>query len=96
MFAVNGMSLAKAMLTMATASGPLLEEFSIAPRIDKSSDSALESAVKNIIKQMIQFHPGDRLSMEEVVQKLTEVIAQHAPHVIATPASAPAGNCHNS
>ena len=48
------------------------------PTIDKPSDSALESAIKNIVKRMIQLCPADRISITEVANELS-ALRQVAP-----------------
>ena len=40
-------------------------------RIDQPSDSPLETSLKSIIKDMIQFNPLDRLPIGEVVERLS-------------------------
>ena len=44
-----------------------------APRIDKSNDSAKEKAIKNIISQMLQFEPANRINAAQVVDRLLEL-----------------------
>ena len=44
-----------------------------APRIDKSSDSAKKKAIKNIISQMLQFEPANRITAAQVVDRLLEL-----------------------
>ena len=41
--------------------------------IDKSSDTDIVSRVKDIIKKMIVYEPADRLSMNKVVSRLSEI-----------------------
>ena len=45
----------------------------ITVNIDKPSDSDLVSRVKDIIKKMIVYKPADRISMDEVVARLSEI-----------------------
>ena len=44
-----------------------------APRIHKSSDSAKEKAIKNIISKMLQFEPANRITAAEVVDRLSKL-----------------------
>ena len=46
-----------------------------APRIEKSSDSVTESAIKKVISQMLQFEPANRITAKEVVKRLTKLKA---------------------
>ena len=41
--------------------------------IDKASDTDLVSRVKDIIKKMIVYQPADRISMNDVVARLSEI-----------------------
>ena len=43
------------------------------PCIDQSSDSAKEKAIKNIISQMLQFEPANRITATQVVDRLSEL-----------------------
>ena len=45
----------------------------ITVNIDKPSDTNLVSRVKDIIKKMIVYNPADRISMNEVVARLSEI-----------------------
>ena len=44
--------------------------------IDKPSDCELASHVKKVIKEMIKYNPADRISMNEVVARLQDVLAR--------------------
>ena len=66
----NGQSLANAMMELSkkwTAVG--------APRIDKRSDTTTEREIKNIIMQMLQFEPDNRITAVQVIGRLTGVKA---------------------
>ena len=43
------------------------------PDIDKPSDTQMERAIKNIIKDMLEVEPEDRPTISDVVRRLTEV-----------------------
>ena len=45
----------------------------LAPRIDKSSDSTNEKAIKSIISQMLQFEPANRITAAQVVDRLSKL-----------------------
>ena len=47
--------------------------------IDKPTDIPLETAIKAVIKGMIQTRPADRMSMGEVVSKFAELRSQYKP-----------------
>ena len=49
------------------------------PDIDKPTDTPLETAIKAVIKGMIQIRPADRMSMGEVVSKFAELRSQYKP-----------------
>ena len=44
-----------------------------APVIEKSSDSTKEKAIKNIISQMLQLEPADRITTAQAVDRLSEL-----------------------
>ena len=48
-------------------------EVHVAPRIDKSSDSVTERAIKSVILQMLQSEPSNRITAAEVVKELTKL-----------------------
>ena len=50
--------------------------------IDNPNDSPLESAIKQIIKKMIQFRPADRINITEVVNELSALRVE-APTEVA-------------
>ena len=72
---VNGMSLGHAMREMQSRFGSTWSGF--VPNIDKPSDSPLETAIKGIIKGMIQTQPADRIKIAEVVDRLAELQVQY-------------------
>ena len=67
-FPVEGTPIGRALYEMNTGSG---RHFTI--NIDKPSDTDLVSRVKDIIKKMIVYKPADRISMNEVVARLSEI-----------------------
>ena len=68
LFPVEGKPIGRALYEMHTGSG---RHFTI--NIDKPSDTDLVSRVKDIIKKMIVYKPADRISMNEVVARLSEI-----------------------
>ena len=78
-FTVNGMSLGRAMWQMKLQFGSMWSGFP--PNIDKAFDSPLESAIKGIIRKMIQTQPADRISIAEVVERFTELRAKYGADV---------------
>ena len=72
---VDGMSLGHAMREMQSRFGSTWSGF--VPNIDKSSDSPLETAIKGIIRGMIQTLPADRIKIAEIVDRLAELQAQY-------------------
>ena len=46
-----------------------------APRIDKPSDTTTEREIKNIVTQMLQFEPDNRITAAQALERLTEVKA---------------------
>ena len=65
---VQGQPIGRALYEMHTGRG---RHFTI--NIDKSSDTDLVSRVKDIIKKMIVYQPAARISMNEVVARLSEI-----------------------
>ena len=65
---MEGTPIGQALYEMNTGSG---RHFTI--NIDKLSDTDLASRVKDIIKKMIVYKPADRISMNEVVARLSEI-----------------------
>ena len=57
------------------------------PDIDEATDTPLETAIKGVIKRMIQTQPGDRMNMAEVVSKFAELRSKYYPHVGSKDAS---------
>ena len=68
LFPVEGQPVGRALYEMHTGRG---RHFTI--NIDKSSDTDLVSRVKDIIKKMIVYQPAARISMNEVVARLSEI-----------------------
>ena len=68
LFPVEGQPIGRALYEMHTGRGR-----HIMVNIDKSSDTDLVSRVKDIIKKMIVYQPADRISMNEVVARLSEI-----------------------
>ena len=46
-----------------------------APQIDKPSDNTEEREIKNIITQMLQLEPSNRITAAQVLERLVEVKA---------------------
>ena len=69
------MSLGHAMREMQSKHGSTWSGF--VPNIDKPSDTPLETAIKGIIRGMIQTLPADRIKIAEVVDRLAKLQAQY-------------------
>ena len=67
MLTEEGRSLGKAMVE-ASKEWKVME-----PRIGNSSDTAMETAIKEIILQMLQFEPAHRIAAAQVVDRLTKL-----------------------
>lgn len=65
----DGQSLAKAMMKFSK------KWLVSAPRIDKPSDTTTEREIKNVILQMLQLEPANRITAVDCFEKLTEVKA---------------------
>ena len=63
------------------------KQLQFTPDIHKPADTPLETAIKGVIKRMIQPLPADRMSMAEVVSKFAELRSQYNPHVGSKDAS---------
>ena len=51
------------------------------PDIDKPTDTPLETAIKAVIKGMIQIRPADCMRMGDVVSKFCELRSRYKPDV---------------
>ena len=77
LFTVNGKSIGRAMYELELQLGSEWSGFT--PDIDKPTDTPLETAIKAVIKRMIQIRPADRMNMGEVVSKFAELRSQYKP-----------------
>ena len=96
---MNGQSLGKVLWeTRNKRSGKFI------PNIDKPSDTPLERAIKNIIRDMLEVEPEKRPTISEVVMRLTELrdredIAASPSGLLASSRSktpATTGKCQNN
>ena len=72
MFTVEGKSLGYIMWQMTTLHGTTWSGFT--PNIDKPDDGPVQKAIKKILRKMLQPQPSDRISITEVMQRLSAVI----------------------
>ena len=75
LFIVDGKSVGQAMYEMQLKFGSTWNGF--VPAIDNPSDTPLETAMKRIIRDMIQPHPAHRIKITEVVDRLAELQVQY-------------------
>ena len=68
LFTVRGKSLGFAMRQMTK------EWTGFTPKIDKSDDGPAQKAIKKILSKMLQAEPKDRISITEVLERLSAVI----------------------
>ena len=79
-FPVNKNSLGAAMLEMNGTMDLAANRYS--PPINNAEDNDLDRAIKDILKPMLSFCPAHRPSMEEVVERLSELHCQIVTEVL--------------